>query len=135
MRLMEYRQLRTGVQRNARPGTESDLRFTATELRRQLLATGVFADVEVDQTDDVDHLVVAMCTFAPDLREEQVALRLEDVWNGRLRFDYWAAHSTLVTKGQVELQGATLSGLGGPYVTLHVLAQKAAVPAQRTPSE
>ena len=135
MKLMDYRLLRTGVQRNASPGSEADLQFTATELQRQLLATGLFSDVEVEATENVDHLVVAMCTFDPELTEEEVALRLEDVWNGRLRFDYWAAHSTLVHKGQVELQGASLSGLGGPYVTLHIVAQKARVPAQRVPSE
>jgi len=135
MRLMDYRTLRTGVQLNARPGTAADLRPIARDLERELTATGLFTNVEVDHTDNVDHLVVAMASFDATLTEEQVALRLEDVWNGRMRFGYWAIHSTLVTKNQVELQGATLAHLGGPYITLHVVAQKVAVPAQRVACE
>lgn len=131
MKLLEYRKLRSGVQMNARPTTAAERRAVALDLERELVRAGCFADVEVDHTDDLDHLVVAMCTYDPALSEEQVALRLEDVWNGRLRFAYWAVHSTLVDKGQVELQGATLSNLGGPYVTLHVVAQRGPIPAQR----
>ena len=135
MRSIEYSKLRSGVQRNARPGSAADLRAAALELQRGLMGTGLFADVEVDATDDPDHLVVAMCTFHPALTEEEAAMWLEDVWNSHLRHSYWAAHSTLVVKGQVELQGATLSNLGGPYVTLHVVAQRAPIPVQRTASD
>ena len=131
MKLLEYRKLRSGVQMNARPTTAEERRAVALDLERELIRAGVFADVEVDHTENLDHLVVAMCTYDSSLSEEQVGLRLEDVWNGRLRFGYWAVHSTLVEKGQVELQGATLSNLGGPYVTVHVVAQKGPIPAQR----
>ena len=131
MRITEYSKLRSGVQMNARPGTPADVRSTALELQRSLLATGYFDDVEVDRTENLDHLVVAMCTFDPSLTEHEVARRLEDVWNGRLRYGFWAAHSMLLDEDQVELQGATLSSLGGRYVTLHIVAQKARVPAQR----
>ena len=132
MKLLEYRKLRSGVQMSARPATTAERRAVAVDLERELARTGVFADVEVDHTDNLDHLVVAMCTYDPTLSEEQAARRLEDVWNGRLRFGYWAVSSTLVEKGQVELQGATLSNLGGPYVTLHVVAQKGPIPVQRS---
>ena len=135
MRSIEYSKLRSGVQLNARPGSAADVRAIATELRRGLLATGLFADVEVDATDDADHLVVAMCTFHPALTDQEAAMWLEDVWNSHLRYDYWAAHSTLVVKGQVELQGATLGNVGGPYVTLHVVAQRAPIPMQRAASD
>jgi len=134
MRISEYSKLRDGVQVNARPSGTADLRSAAFELRRGLMATGLFADVEVDHTDEADHLVVAMCTFSAELSEEQAAVQLEQVWQ-RVRYGYWAVHSTLVDKGQVELQGATLRGVGGPYVTLHVVAQQARIPAQRVPVE
>ena len=135
MRSIEYSKLRTGVQRNARPGSAADLRAAALELKRGLMGTGLFADVEVDATDDPDHLVVAMCTFHPALTEQEAAMWLEDVWNSHLRHSYWAAHTTLVVKGQVELQGATLGNVGGPYVTLHVVAPRAPIPMQRTASD
>lgn len=131
MRITEYSKLRSGVQMNARPGTPADIRSTALQLQAALMSTGLFSEVEVDRTDNVDHLVVAMCTFDPDLPPRQAAMRLEDVWNGRLRYGFWAVHSTLVDDDQVELQGATLSSLGGRYVTVHVVAQRAHIPAQR----
>lgn len=135
MRIVEYSKLRTGVQLNARRATLPEVRSTALELQRELKATGFFANVEVDWTDNADRLVVAMCTFHPGLTDEQAAVRLEQVWQDKVRFGYWAAHSTLVTKGQVELQAATLRTVGGPYLTLHVVAQRDRVPAQRAPSE
>jgi hypothetical protein len=131
MKLMDYRTLRAGVQLNASPAGTADLRPIAADLARELRATGLFSSVEVDYTDNRDHLLVAMASFGAHLTEEEVAIRLEDVWHGRMSFDYWAVHSTLVTKGQVELQGATLAHLGGPYITVHVVAQKVAVPVQR----
>ena len=135
MRLVEYNKLRTGVQISARPGSAADLRETAQQLRRGLMATGLFADVEVDATENPDHLVVAMCTFHPALTDADAAARLEEVWDSHLRYGYWSAHSMLVVKGQVELQGATLSRVGGPYVTLHVVAQRGRIPAQRSASD
>ena len=143
MRIAEYSKLRAGVQLNARPATMPEIRSTALQLRQALLATDLFAEVEVDWTDNADHMVVAMCVFHPALTDEQAARRLEGVWLDRLRFGYWAAHSTLVSPDQVELQGATLRTVGGPYLTLHVVAQRdvsvrhrapaghATVPAQR----
>jgi hypothetical protein len=124
MRLIEYSKLRAGVQLNARPASIPEIRSTALQLQQALLTTGLFAQVEVDWTEDADHMVVAMCVFHPALTDEQAARRLEDVWLNRLRFGYWAAHSTLVSNDQVELQGATLRTMGGPYLTLHVVAQR-----------
>jgi hypothetical protein len=133
MRISEYTKLRTGVQLNARPATMPDVRSMALQLQQALRATGLFVEVEVDWTDNADHMVVCMCAYDPALSEEQAAAWLEQVWGQRLRFAYWAVHSTLVTDGQVELQAATMSGQGGPYLTLHVVAQRAHIPAQRVP--
>src|SRR5688572_3024778 len=124
MRLIEYSKLRAGVQLNARPATTPEVRSTALQLQQALQATGLFGRVEVDWTDNADHMVVAMCVFHPALTDQQAARRLEDVWLNRLRFSHWAAHTTLVSDGQVELQAATLRTVGGPYLTLHVVAQR-----------
>jgi hypothetical protein len=63
--------------------------------------------------------------------EDVMARWLEGLWTNRLSYGFWEAHATLVDSDQVELEGATRAGLGGRYVTVHILAQKAAVPAQR----
>jgi hypothetical protein len=134
MRLTEYRTLRRGVQTNAFPAQADDLRPLEERLYHDLTTTGVFDDVEVGTTDDVDHLLIALCRFRPELHQEDVAQLLERLWEDRLRYGFWAAHATLVDKEQVELQGATRAGVHGHYATVHIVAQRATVPAQRVAS-
>jgi hypothetical protein len=119
------------VQINASPASPAVLAPLADRVRESLVATGLFSDVEVEHTDQVDHLVIGMCSFGDDIDESEVALRLERLWRTGLRYDFWEAHSLLVSRGQVELQGATRSSSYGHYVTIHLVAQKVRVPAQR----
>lgn len=132
MELTQYKKLRTAVQSNAAPATTMQILEVEQNLRELLTATGLFEDVEVDHTDNVDGLVIAMCTFPEQLSHVQVAQRLEQAWEDRLRYPFWEAHATLADDDQVEFQGATRTGGSGTYVTVHVVAQKARVPAQRT---
>ena len=67
MRLIEYSKLRTGVQLNARPLSEAELRTAASELRRGLMAT----EVEIAQTF-VDRCVLAL--DAGELTAEEAAM-------------------------------------------------------------
>ena len=90
-----------------------------------------FDEVEVGHTDDVDKLVIAMCTFPAQADKTRVAQRLETMWQDRLRYGFWEAHALLVDDDQVELEGATRPSTYGHYVTVHVVAQKGRVPAQR----
>ena len=134
MELTQYKKYRTAVQSNASPATSEQITQVEDNVRSMLLASGVFEDVEVDHTDDVDGLVIAMCTFPAQMSHVQIAQRLEQAWQDRLRFGFWEAHATLADDDQVEFQGATRSGSAGTYVTLHIVAQKAHVPAQRVKS-
>lgn len=131
MELTHYKKLRTAVQSNASPADMADIRQVEERLRETLMSTGFFEEVEVDHTDNVDGMVIAMCKFPPQMSESQVAARLEQAWEDRLRFQFWEAHTTLVDDDQVEFQGATRTGSSGSYVTMHVVAQKAPIPAQR----
>ena len=79
----------------------------------------------------VDNLVIAMCTFPEELTESEIARRLELLWEDRLRYGFWEAHATLVDNGQVELEAATRASQTGHYITLHIVAQRGFVPAQR----
>ena len=145
MELARFHVVRTGVQSNARPGDAADVTAGQDRVWRGLASTGWFDDVEVGATDDVDNLVVAMCTFPDQLAEDRVAQRLVLLWEDRLRYPFWAAHATLVHGGQVELEGATRTSSEGHYLTVHVIAQRGAprdparlpapfVPEQRRPS-
>lgn len=134
MELTQYKKFRTAVQSNAAPATTDQIVAVEENLRSLLMSTGYFEDVEVDHTDDVDALVIAMCTFPAQMSHVQIAQRLEQAWLDRLRFEFWEAHTTLADDDQVELQGATRTSSSGTYVTVHVVAQKAHVPAQRVGS-
>jgi hypothetical protein len=131
MELTLYKKYRTAVQSNASPASTPQILEVEDNLRSMLMSNGFFEDVEVDHTDDVDELVIAMCRFPSQMSHVQIAQRLEQAWQDRLRFEFWEAHATLVDNDQVEFQGATRSGTGGTYVTVHIVAQKADVPAQR----
>jgi hypothetical protein len=131
MELTSYKKLRTAVQSNASPAAEPDVRRLEQDLREVLVSTGFFEDVEVDHTDNPDGMVIAMCTFPSQMDRAQVAARLEQAWEDRLRFQFWEAHSTLVDDEQVEFLGATRTGSNGAFVTVHLVAQKDTIPAQR----
>lgn len=131
MELTHYKKLRTAVQSNSSPAAGDQITQLEDNLRDSLMATGFFEEVEVDHTDNIDGMVIAMCKFPAQMSEAQVAARLEQAWEDRLRFQFWEAHTTLVDDDQVELQGATRTGVNGHFVTLHVVAQKAPIPAQR----
>lgn len=131
MRTIEYEQLRDWLQLNASPVGPDRLGRLADDLRRALATSSRLHSVEADRSGDADRLVIAMAAFPPDLDEAEVAVELERLWQ-RLHFDFWEAHTLLVEPGQVELQGATREAADGRYFTLHLVAQAAEVPAQRT---
>ncbi len=125
MELTHFHKLRTGLQCNARPATPADLIEVEFRVWDGLASTGWFADVEVGSTDDLDNLVVAMCTYPAELTEDRIAQRLAQLWQDRLRYPFWGPCTTLVEPDQVELEGATRTSAQGHYVTVHVIAQKA----------
>jgi hypothetical protein len=133
MDLMSFHRVRTGIQGNASPGRATDLETLESSLRGLLVASGLFEEVEVGVTDDPDRLVIALCRYRPFHTERDVAQRLEQIWEDRVRHPFWEAHAVHVEEGHVELEAATRAGRDGPYVTVHVVAQKGGVPAQRQP--
>lgn len=134
MEMTAYKKIRLAVQGNASPGERSARAQAVAELRRTLQETGLFDEVEVEDTDDPDHLVIAMCTYPDHAPHAQVAAKLEKLWQDRWRYGFWEAHALIVDRDQVELQGATRTGTTGHYLTVHVVAQAARVPAQRLPT-
>lgn len=135
MDLLQFHKMRTAVQGNAYPGSGRDLTSMEGTLRDLLLTSGVFDEVEVEHTDDPDQLVIALCHFKPDLSERDVAQLIERLWEQRVRYPFWEAHAVLVGEEHVELEAATRNSTGGHYVTVHLVAQRAPVPAQRGPRD
>jgi hypothetical protein len=131
MDLLQFHKMRKAIQGNAYPGSGKDLATMEDNLRDLLMASGMFEEVEVGHTDDPDQLVIALCHFKPDFSEVDIAREVEDMWGDRVRYPYWEAHSLLVDTEFVELEAATRNSNTGHYVTLHMVAQKAAIPRQR----
>jgi hypothetical protein len=135
MNLTQFHRMRKAVQVNAAPGSTGDLATVERSLRSMLMSSGLFVDVEVEHTDDPDQLVIALCTFDPHVAEADVAGQLERMWADRVSYPFWEAHALLVEPDHVELEAASRPSALGGYVTVHLVAQKAYIPAQRRSSE
>lgn len=133
MQLMHFETLRSGVQRNASPATERALVAMESILSELLVDSGLFDTVEVDHTDDPDQLVVALCQFRHNAAEFLIASTIERLWDDGVRYPFWEVHSTRVEDDYVEFYGATRESMVGRYATVHLVAQRAPVPAQRSP--
>lgn len=133
MQLMHFHILRSGVQLNASPAFGRALTAMESILRDVFTESGLFDTVEVEHTSDPDQLIVSLCQYHPNLSEDHVAEALETLWEERIRYPFWEAHSTRVDDGHVEFEAATRIGPTGHYATVHVVAQRSPVPSQRAP--
>ena len=135
MKLIDFHVMRQAVQDNAAPASGAELEMVAARVREALATSGVFEDVEVEQTDDPNQLVIAMCRFSAPLSDDMAEVSLEWLWENAMSYDFWEARGTLVEPGQVEFEGATRASTWGHYVTVHIVAQRVGVPAQRGPED
>jgi len=133
MELLHFHTLRRGVQNNAHPGSERDLAAMRAALQQVLADSGLFEDVEVDATRDPNQLVIGLCHFRDGVTADDIAGYIERVWNDRLRYPLWEAHAVIVDPDHVEFEAATRESVTGHYITVHLVAQKGRVPAQRVP--
>lgn len=131
MNLLMYHRVRTAIQDNASPGQGAQLQAVEATLRELLMSSGVFEEVEVEHTDDPDQLVIALCQFRPFYSEKDVARRLEEIWADRVRYPFWESHALRTDEGYVEFEAASRPSETGRYVTVHLVAERAGIPAQR----
>jgi hypothetical protein len=131
MDLMTFHRKRSAIQVTADPGSPRDLEMVEEKFRDLLMDSGLFEEVEVEHTDNPDQLVIAMCKFRPSYTERDVANRLEVIWSDRVRYPFWEAHALRTNDDHVELEAASRIGPDGHYVTVHVVAKRADIPAQR----
>ena len=132
MDLMTFHRKRSAIQVTADPGSPQDLAVVEETFRELLMDSGLFESVEVEHTDDPDQLVIALCKFRPFYTERDVANRLEVIWSDRVRYPFWEAHALRTVEDHVELEAASRIGPEGHYVTVHIVAQRAGIPEQRS---
>lgn len=131
MQLTRFHRVRQGLTDNAGPASDEALDLMAGVLDAHLRAHPLLTGVEVERTDDPDRLIVGMCRFFPGAGEQQVVDLLTAIWEDRVRYRFWAAHTFIVARGHVELEAATRVGPVGPYATVHLLAVCPVIPGQR----
>lgn len=82
----------------------------------------MFAQVEVEATEDPERLLVALVRYRPGTPERQVCSFLEAVWISELRLPGLDAFHFLAEKGHVELESVTGDQDSGYFLTLHLIA-------------
>ncbi|MFZ5847768.1 MAG: hypothetical protein ACOYX5_10340 [Actinomycetota bacterium] len=124
MDFREFRRLRAGLIINLPAARGEILESAATRLRNRLQASAMFADVEVEATEDEDQLLISMLKYRPGTPARQVTSFLEAIWVTTLRLPGLDAFSFLVEDGHVELESVTGDREARYFITLHLIAQE-----------
>ena len=122
MERTEFKLLREGLTANLPPASGALLEGAASRLRRRLVASVMFAQVEVEVTDDPERLLVALVRFRPGTPERQVSSFLEAVWITELRLSGLDVFNFLLDDGHVELEAATGDQSDGYFLSLQLIA-------------
>lgn len=131
--MANFEQLRSAVQANVSPSSGAQLMLMESALRDRLEASEVFAELEIGHTDDPDHLLVGLGRYVAGMSADEVADQIEEIWDTKVRYQFWAAHSVEIENDFVEFRAATRPDSTGRYVTVHLVAQPTALPGQRHP--
>jgi hypothetical protein len=122
----DFARLRGGLIINLPPASGPVLTSAELLLRDRLVSSAMFSKVEVDATDDPDHLLVAMVRYRPGTSERQVASYLEAIWVTELRLPGLDAFNFRVENRYVEMQAVTGNKEDRYFITLHLIAEEGA---------
>jgi hypothetical protein len=82
----------------------------------------MFAQVEVEITEDPERLLVALVRYRPGTPKRQVSSFLEAVWISELRLPGLDMFHFIVEDGHIELESATGDQESGYYLSLQLIA-------------
>jgi hypothetical protein len=119
---VEFVQLREAMTVNLPPASAAQIADATSKLRRRLVSSVMFAEVEVEATEDPERLLIGMVRFRPGTPERQVASFLEAVWITELRLDGLDVFNFLVEDGHVEFEAATGDQDSGYFLSLQLIA-------------
>jgi hypothetical protein len=119
---VEFVRLRTGLTANLPPATGPLIEAAASRLRRRLVSSVMFAQVEVEITEDPERLLVALVRYRPGTPKRQVSSFLEAVWISELRLPGLDMFHFIVEDGHIELESATGDQESGYYLSLQLIA-------------
>lgn len=123
MDLTGYHKLRTAVQESAHPAGEGQVWDIQARLRDGLVASGLFDQVEVGLTGDLDQMVIGLCRCAQRIQPWEAGLGVERLWAGLAAGLEWETHALGCTESMMEFEGAVTVDRSGHYVTVHLVAE------------
>jgi hypothetical protein len=129
MDLTSFHKLRQAVQENANPAASEHVVLLQQHLQHQLQTSGLFSEVELGRTDDLDQLVIGVCRCADGILPWEAGVGVEQIWQRVAANAVWEAHFVGSSDSLMELEGALTVNDGGQFVTVHVVAEPATVPA------
>jgi hypothetical protein len=120
-----FHKLRLAVQENAHPAESQHARALKRTVETALEDCGLFAEVELGRTDDVDRLVIGVCRCAGDVLPWEAGMAVERVWATAVVDAHWEAHTVVCTDSIMEFEGAFTVDDRSSYVTLQLVAEPA----------
>jgi hypothetical protein len=124
-----FHKLRLAVQENAHPAESQHARQLKRFVETALEESGLFAEVELGRTDDVDRLVIGVCRCAAEVLPWEAGMALERIWMTAVVDARWEAHAVVCTDSIMEFEGALTVDDRGSYVTLQIVAEPPLVEA------
>jgi hypothetical protein len=119
---LEFVRLRAALTTNLPPASGALIDAAASRLRQRLVSSVMFAQVEVEVTEDPQRLLVAMVRYRPGTPERQVSSFLEAVWISELRLPGLDVFHFLAEDGHVELESVTGDQASGYFLSLQLIA-------------
>ena len=131
MDLAAFHKLRLAVQENARPADPRSALALQQTLQDSLLRSRLFAEVELGRTDDPRQLVIGVCRCRDQVLPWEAGMGIERLWTTAVAGASWEAHTVTCSENLMEFEGAlTLAG-SGQYLTVHLVAEPPATPAEQ----
>ncbi len=97
-------------------------------LSHGLVASGLFAEVELGTTQDPDQLVIGLCRCTDGVLPWEAGMGVQSLWSRLAAHHQWEAHHVGATDSLMEFEGALTVDSSGHYLTVHLVAEPA-VPA------
>ncbi|MGA8979099.1 MAG: hypothetical protein WB473_08280 [Pedococcus sp.] len=131
-----FHKLRLAVQENANPADEQHVVALQSTLQQGLVASRLFADVELGRTDDVDRMIIGICRCAEDVVPWEAGVGVERLWGVAAQDARWEIHHVTSNDSYMEFEAAVTTDVNGRYVTVNLVAQPARVqhPADAQPA-
>jgi hypothetical protein len=118
-----FHKLRMAAQEAGRPAETWYARRVQRALEGAFERSGLFADVELGRTDDLDRMVIGVCRCADGVLPWEAGAGVEQLWRTAVLDACWESHAVSCTDSIMEFEGAVTFDEAGHYVTVNIVAE------------